>query len=180
MRDQGLRARATHVALPALAGGFALALLFTADAGAGTVTVTDLAEPGLAAHVDLLGAQYANDLDGFSARVSVRDVQPRTATLGFTLTFPKAGEVFRVTAVRAKSGAQTTSVARERGHRDKRTCSAFVATWYDTGDRVDVHVPWSCLGELRTGMKVQAHLARGSGPQATPADSVQAAKVPYN
>lgn len=180
MRDQGLRARATHLALPALAGGFALALLITADAGADSVTIGDLSEPSLASYVDLIGAQYANDLDGFSARVTVRDLKPRTTTIRFALTFPKSGQVYRVTATRTKAGAQTAAVHRVRDDRAKATCADVVVSWDDTADRIDVHVPWSCLGDLRAGMKVQALLDAGKGVDADPADVAPRAKVPYN
>ena len=141
--------------------------------------VADDSDRDVSAHLDLIGAQYANDLDGFSARVTVRDLKPRTATIGFTLTFPKSDQTFRVTAVRTKAGEQSTLVSRLQGERVKRTCSSFVVSWDDTADRVDVHVPWSCLGDLRTGLRVQAQLAAGRGPQAAPADVVARTKVPY-
>ncbi|MBA3744248.1 hypothetical protein [Sporichthya sp.] len=99
--------RATHVALPTVAGGLALALLVSADADAGSVLIADRSERSLPAHVDLTGAQYANDLDGFSARLTVRDLQLRTNTVGFALTFPKTGQLYRVTATRTKTGKAT-------------------------------------------------------------------------
>lgn len=142
--------------------------------------VADVSDQGVPSHLDLIGAQYANDLDGFSARMTVRDLKPRTATMEFTLTFPKSGHAFRVTAARTKAGEQTTVVSRLQGERVKRTCSRFVVSWDDTADRVDVHVPWSCLGDLRTGLRVQAQLAAGRRPAAEPADVVARTKVPYN
>jgi hypothetical protein len=172
--------RATHVALPAVAGGFALALLVSADAGADTVLVADRAETSLPAHLDLTGAQYVNDSDGFSARLTVRDLRLRTSTLGFTITFPKSGRVFHVSATRTKAGKQTYLVSREAGGgKLVRTCSTFTTTWDDTQDRIDVHVPWSCLGVLPATTKVQGYLLAGKAHQDNPADLLRTVKVQY-
>lgn len=141
--------------------------------------VADDSEQDVSSHLDLIGAQYANDLDGFSARMTVRDLKPRTATIEFTVTFPKSGQAFRVTAVRTKAGEQSTVVSRLQGERAKRTCSSFAVSWDDNADRVDVHVPWSCLDDLRGGLRVQAQLAAGRGPHVAPADVVARTKVPY-
>lgn len=162
-----------------MAGGFALALLVSADAGAGTVLVADRAEPFLAAHLDLTGAQYANDLDGFSARMTVRDLTPRSTTLGFVLTFAK--HTYRVAATRTKAGKQVHSVVRDRANGKTRLmCSQFTVTWDDTRDRIDVHVPWSCLGELRAPLKVQGSLDAGKAGTGTPDDLLKTVRVAYS
>lgn len=170
--------RAAHVALPTVAGGLALALLVSADAGADSVLIADRSESSLPAHVDLTGAQYANDLDGFSARLTVRDLVPRTTTVGFTLTFPKTGQLYRVTATRTKAGTTTYLVTRDRGdRRAKRTCERITVTWDDTQDRIDVHVPWSCLGDLRAPLKAQGFLGVGKSGKAD--DYVKTVRVIY-
>jgi hypothetical protein len=161
-----------------VAGGFALALLVSADAGAGAVLVADRPEASLPAHVDLTGAQYANDVDGFSARLTVRDLVPRTATVGFTLRFPRTGQLYRVTATRTRAGTVTSLVTRDRGDgRTRRTCDRFPVTWDDTQDRIDVHVPWTCLGDLRAPLKAQSHLGAGRDDQ--PDDYVKTVRVAY-
>ena len=177
--------RAAHVALPAVAGGLALALLVSADAGADTVLVADRSEPYLAAHVDLTGARYVNDSNGFSARMTVRDLQLRTATLGFTITFPKAGRTFHVITTRTKTGKQSYLVQREAADgRLVRTCAVFTTSWDDTQDRVDVHVPWSCLGVLPATTKVAAYLGAGKARSTDPDalsryDRLRTVKVQY-
>lgn len=163
-----------------MAGGFALALLVSADAGADTVLVADRSEQSLAAYVDLTGAQYVNDRNGFSARLTVRDLQPRTSTVGFVLTFPETGQIYRVAATRTKAGKQSYLVTRDRGdRRAKRTCSRLTVSWDDTRDRIDVHVPWSCLGELRAPLKAQGHLGAGKANKGDPDDFLRTVKVGY-
>ena len=171
--------RATHVALPTVAGGFALALLVSAGAGADTVLAADRSERSLPAHVDLTGARYVNDSDGFSARLTVRDLQLRTSTLGFTITFPKSGRIFHISTTRTKAGKQTYVVERESADgKLVRTCSTFTTTWDDTQDRIDVHVPWSCLGVLPATTKVQGSLSAGKAHRA-PDDLLRTVKVQY-
>ena len=180
MRDSGLRTRATHLALPALAGGFALALLVTADAGADTVMVADERESRLAAHLDLTGARYVIDLDGFSARLTVRDLKLRTSTVGFRLTVPGSPRTFTVATTRTKAGEQTYLVERISGDgKAKRTCRQFAATWDDTLDRIDVHIPWSCLGDLHATMRVQGSLGAGGRLHGDPDDRLKIVKVRY-
>jgi hypothetical protein len=163
-----------------------LALLVSADGGADTVLVADRSESALPPHLDLTGGRYVNDLDGLSARLSVRDLTPRTSSVGFTLNFADPERTFRVTATRTKLGRQTYLVQRVTdAGRIRRTCSEFVATWDDTRDRIDVHVPWSCLGDLRATMKVHGYLAAGrmgsadSADTARTADSLRNVRVRY-
>ncbi len=142
--------------------------------------VADESESRLAAHLDLTGARYVNDLDGLSARLTVRDLKLRTSTVGFTLTFPGTKRAFHVATTRTKAGKQTYLVERITGDgRHKRTCKQFVATWDDTLDRIDVHVPWSCLGDLRAPMRVQGHLGGGTGFHGDPDDNLRIVKVRY-
>ncbi|GAA0606754.1 hypothetical protein GCM10009547_05910 [Sporichthya brevicatena] len=163
-----------------IAGSLAVGLLVTSSAGADTVLVSEGSESHLPAFVDLTGARYVSDADGFSARLSVRDLKLRTATVGFTLTFPRSGQVFRVSSTRTKAGHQTYLVTRDRaGKKPARVCSDFVATWDDTRDRIDIHVPWSCLGDQRATMKVAGHLRSGTRSATGTGDSVKTVRVAY-
>ncbi|WP_019875665.1 hypothetical protein [Sporichthya polymorpha] len=166
--------------LPVVAGSLAVGLLVTSSAGADTVLVSEGSESHLPAFVDLTGARYVSDADGFSARLSVRDLKLRTATVGFTLTFPRSEQVFRVSTTRTKGGKQVYLVTRDRsGKKPARTCAEFVSTWDDTRDRVDIHVPWSCLGDQRATMKVSGRLHSGTRSASGTGDSVKTVRVAY-
>lgn len=142
--------------------------------------VADERESRLPAHLDLTGARYVNDLDGLSARLTVRDLKLRTSTVRFRLTFPGSSRSFAVTTTRTKAGEQTYLVQRITGEgKAKRTCGQFSATWDDTGDRIDIYIPWSCLTDLHATMRVQGSLAAGGRLHGDPDDRLKIVKVRY-
>jgi hypothetical protein len=165
----------------AAAAAVALVALTGAPAAAQTVSVGDKHERYLPARLDLAGARYTNSSSGLSAKVTVRNLQAGTYTLGFNLAVPGSAEEIHVLVTRTTSGKLTnTIVIALPDEQVTRHCGGLDSTWKNKRDYITVDIPWRCLDQLKKDLKVQAFFGAGNGTSGDPADFIKTVRVNYN
>jgi hypothetical protein len=155
------------------------ALLSALPASAQTVSVSDRQENFLPARLDLTGARYTLDGNGFAAKVTVRNLRAGTYTLGFNLT--RGTEEIHVTVTRFGSGKTINTIAvATKEEVVVRHCGGLDTVWKNKLDYIKVDIPWRCLDNLRKDLNVQAFFGAGRGTSGDPADFIKTVKVRYN
>lgn len=168
--------------VPALVG--ALVLTTPLSAQAATKKVQDGPDGyRLPAYENLTGARYDNGTAGFAARLAVRDLRRKTQSVGLNLRFPAAHTTAYVFVTRFANGklkndVEIVDAAGETVR--KGSCAELTTTWSNQRDRIFVTVPWSCLNDLRTTVKVDAFFSMGDGTHGDPSDFITRTKVAYD
>lgn len=161
----------------------AVALVATAlasvAASAQTVGVADRSESYLPARLDLTGARYTLDSNGFAAKVTVKDLRAGGYTLGFNLTAGQ--ETVHVLVTRLVNGKFVNTITIDLPDEQvSRHCGGLDTTWRNKLDYITVDIPWRCMDQLRKDFKVQAFFGAGLGVSGDPADFIKRVKVGYN
>jgi hypothetical protein len=148
-------------------------------ASAQTVRVGDPRESFLPARLDLTGARYTLDTNGFAAKVTVRNLRTGTYTLGFNLS--RANEEIHVTVTRFQNGKTITTITvTTKEEVVVRHCGGLDTTWRNKRDFIKVDIPWRCLDNVRKDLNVQTFFGAGRGTSGDPADFLDTVKVRYN
>jgi hypothetical protein len=155
------------------------AVLSSMPASAQTVGVGDPQENFLPARLDLTGARYTLDSNGFAAKVTVRNLRAGTYSLGFNLT--RAHEEIHILVTRFAGGKTINTIAvTTQDEIVVRHCGGLDTVWKNRLDYIRVDIPWRCLDNVRKDLAVQAFFGAGRGDSGDPADFIRTVKVRYN
>lgn len=132
---------------------------------------------------NLTRVTYGNDPDSFRATLRVKDLnRKRTQSVGFNLHFGPDARAVDVFVTRFRDGTirNWVGVSADRNEpSDAVPCATLTADWLAKGDRIEIVVPWTCLAELRTTVKVDAFFSMNDGTHGDPSDFVRPVQVQY-
>lgn len=155
-------------------------LAMAGPAAAETISIWDQPKdyPGMPASGDIRDVAVTNDANGVTFKVKMRDLKGGTSVVGFNVGPVDQSMSFGVQVVRFKNGRIRNNISVSDGEDYwTTTCSGLKSTWKNKRNLITVQVPWTCLHDQRTTLRVSAFFGFGDGTAGDPSDWTKSAKV---